>query len=87
MSDEIDGKVRGIIAQQAMIDEAEVKPESTPEELGLDSLALVEIVFAIEEEFGVTVPYNANDPTASEFNLANVQAVSDGVRKLVAEQA
>lgn len=87
MSDDIDDKVRKIIAEQAMLDETDVKPDSTPDQLGLDSLALVEIVFAVEEEFGVTVPYNANDPSASDFSIASVQAVSDGVRKLIAEQA
>lgn len=86
MSDDIDDKVRDIIAAQAMLEKADVKPESTPEDLGLDSLALVEIVFAIEEEFGITVPYNANDPSASEFSISSVQAVSGAVKKLVAEQ-
>ena len=87
MSDEIFQKVRGIIAEQAMMDEAEVKAESTPEELGLDSLAIVEIVFAIEETFGVSVPYNANDPSASDFDISSVQAVAQAVKKLVAEKA
>ena len=86
-ADAVQEKVHAIIAGQAMIDAADVKPESTPEELGLDSLALVEIVFAIEEEFGITVPYNANEPDQSEFSIATVRAVTEGVRKLVAEQA
>ena len=38
-----------------------------------------EIVFAIEEEFDITVPFNANDPSASDFDISSVQAAADGV--------
>lgn len=87
MSDTTLDKVRTIIAEQAMLDVAEVKPDSTLTDLGVDSLGLVEIVFAIEEQFDVTVPFNANDPSASDFDVSTVQAASDGVDKLVAERA
>lgn len=87
MSEDIRQKVRAIIAEQAMIELDVVKPESTPQELGLDSLGLVEIVFAIEEEFSVSVPFNANDPGSAEFDISTVKAVEDGVIKLVAEGA
>ena len=49
MSDTTLDKVRSIIAEQAMIEVADVKPESTLSDRGVDSLGLVEIVFAIEE--------------------------------------
>ena len=80
-------KITDIIAQQAMLDVKAVKPESTPAELGLDSLGLVEIVFAIEEAFDISVPYNANDPASSEFDISSVQAVADAVEKLIAQGA
>lgn len=87
MSDDIREQVRAIIAEQAMIEVAEVKPESTPEELGLDSLGLVEIVFSIEEEFGVEVPYNANEPNPDSFDISSVKAVEDGVIALVSAKS
>lgn len=87
MSDEIGDKVRGIIAEQAMVAPGDVTPDKTLEALGLDSLALVEIVFAIEETFDVTIPYNANDPSGSEFDISNVGAVIAGVKTLVAARA
>ena len=87
MSDTTLDKVRSIIAEQAMMDVADVKPESTLSDLGIDSMGLVEIVFAIEEEFEVTVPYNANDPSASDFDISTVQAAVDGVEKLRAASA
>lgn len=86
MNDDVAQKVRDIIAEQALIDATDVKPESTPQDLGLDSLAMVEIVFAVEEAFNISVPFNANDPSASEFDISTVQAIIDAVKKLVSEQ-
>ena len=83
MSDEVASKVIAIIAEQAMLSEDEIKPEAAPEELGLDSLALVEIVFAIEETFDVSVPFNANDPSSSEFDISSVQKIIDAVKGLL----
>lgn len=86
MSDTLD-KVRAIVAEQAMMEQDAVKPDSTMTDLGIDSLGLVEIVFAIEEQFDITIPYNANDPAASEFDISTVQAAADGVDRLVAAKA
>lgn len=87
MTDGVSASVARIIAEQAMVDASEIKPETTMEELGLDSLALVEVVFGIEEEFDISVPYNANDPAESEFDLTNFGAVVAAVEQLIAEKA
>ncbi|MEM7237893.1 MAG: acyl carrier protein [Pseudomonadota bacterium] len=86
MSDEVTPKIIEIIAEQAMMDPSDVSADSSLEDLGLDSLALVEVVFGIEEAFDVSVPFNANDPSESEFDITNVQAIVDGVRKLIADK-
>ncbi|MCL5778851.1 acyl carrier protein [Limibaculum sp. FT325] len=84
MSDEVSAKIRQIIAEQAMVNVDDVTPDATLQSLGLDSLALVEVVFAIEEAFDVTVPFNANDPSGSEFDITTVAAVIEGVKSLLA---
>ncbi|MEM7667777.1 MAG: acyl carrier protein [Pseudomonadota bacterium] len=86
MSDEVTPKIIEIIAEQAMMEPSDVSADSSLEDLGLDSLALVEVVFGIEEAFDVSVPFNANDPSESEFDITNVQAIVDGVRKLIADK-
>ncbi|MHA3915346.1 acyl carrier protein [Halovulum sp. GXIMD14793] len=86
MSGAIRERIVEIIAEQAVLDENEVRMDSTLEELGLDSLAMVEMVFAIEESFDISVPYNANDPAESDFDITTVQSVADGVARLIAEQ-
>ncbi len=87
MTDEVSQGVAEIIAEQAMVDAKEITNETTMDDLGLDSLALVEVVFGIEEKFDISVPYNANDPSESEFDLTNFAAVVEAVRKLIAEKA
>ena len=84
--EEIERKVIDIVAEQTMVDNKVVTISSTPEELGIDSLGLVEIVFAIEENFDVSVPFNANDPSTSDFDISSVGAVVAAVKKLIAEQ-
>ncbi|HKK84481.1 MAG TPA: acyl carrier protein, partial [Roseovarius sp.] len=55
----IKDRVIGIIAEQAVLEPSDVKMDSTLEDLGIDSLGLVESIFAIEEEFDISVPFNA----------------------------
>lgn len=81
---EIREKVIRILADQAVLDPSEVRPASTLEELGIDSLGLVETVFAIEEEFDIQVPFNANEPTRSDFDISTVDSIVAGVERLVA---
>ena len=87
MQDPIETGVIEILAAQALIDPAAIAPDALLENLGLDSLGLVEAIFAIEERFGVTVPFNANDPESSDFDITSVATVVSGVRQLVAARA
>jgi len=61
--------------------------DSTLEQLGIDSLGLVECIFAIEEAFDIQVPFNANDPTEGDFDISSVARIIAGVETLVAEQS
>jgi acyl carrier protein len=83
---DIKNKVIEIIADQAMIDASDVSMDSTLEDLGIDSLGLVESIFAIEEAFDIQGPFNANEPTESDFDISSVAAIVGGIEKLVAEQ-
>ena len=50
-------KVTNIIAEQLGVDTEEVTPESSfTDDLGADSLDIVELVMAFEEEFGLEIP-------------------------------
>ncbi len=80
-------KVIEIIAEQAILDVSDVQPESTLASLGIDSLGLVESIFAIEEAFDISVPFNANNPAESDFDISSVAAIVKAVEGLIAQKA
>ena len=79
-------KIVAILAEQAVLDPAEVRPQATLADLGVDSLGLVETIFAIEEAFDIQVPFNANDPKDSEFDISTVDTMVRAVESLIAAQ-
>ncbi|WP_265499501.1 acyl carrier protein [Paracoccus beibuensis] len=87
MTEEITQRIRAIIAEQAMLEPAEVTDEATPADLGIDSLGLVESIFAIEEAFDITIPFNANEPEKSDFDISNMGTIIQAVERLVADKA
>lgn len=55
--DTVDERVKKIIGEQLGVEEDEVTPEASfVEDLGADSLDTVELVMALEEEFGIEIP-------------------------------
>ena len=60
-------RVCDIIRDNAGADDVELKPETTMSELGLDSLATVEVVGAIEGEFDIELDQSVNPETVGEF--------------------
>ena len=71
-------KIKSIIVEQLGVDEAEVTPEAHfIDDLGADSLDTVELVMALEEEFGIEI---------SDEDAEKIQTVGD-VSKYIDEHA
>lgn len=83
----IQDQVIAIIADQALLEPKDVTLDSTLESLGIDSMGLVESIFAIEEAFDISVPFNANNPTESDFDISSVASIIAGIERLKAEQS
>lgn len=81
MSDELSTKVFETIAATQRIGKDTVTIDSTFEELGIDSMDGVQILFALENEFNITIPDDAAK------SIRNVRDMVEGVRKLVDAQA
>lgn len=79
-------QVIAILAEQAVLDPADIAPDQSLADLGIDSLGLVESIFAIEEAFDITVPFNANAPDAGEFDISSVAAIIEAVERLVGQK-
>ncbi len=80
-------KIIAILAEQALLAPSDVGLDNSLEDLGIDSMSLVESIFAIEEAFDITVPFNANDPKQSDFDISTVGSIIAAVDALKAEQA
>ena len=83
---DIENKVIEIIAELAVLEVEDVSLDSSLDSLGIDSLGLVESIFAIEETFDIQIPFNANDPQNSEFDISSVATIIAGIQELVAKK-
>ena len=75
--DQLTQRVLRIIAETQRKDPSQVTIESSFEDLGIDSMDGVNIVFALENEF------NINVPDEEVKNIHSVRDMIDGVRRLV----
>lgn len=83
----VQDQVIAIIAEQAVLDVADIDPAQSLESLGIDSLGLVETIFVIEEAFDISVPFNANEPSKSGFDLTSVASIVAAVEGLITQKA
>jgi len=87
MAESVSEKVIAIFAEQAVLEPSDVSLGSTLEDLGIDSLGLVESIFAIEEAFDIQVPFNANEPDAGDFDISSVASIVREVERLISAQS
>ena len=59
--------VKRIIARQISVPFEQLSPESRLEAIGIESLDVIEIIFALEEKFGIAIGFNANESAALAF--------------------
>jgi len=81
MSDELIQRIRNVIANTQRIPVEKVTIDSSFEELGIDSMDGVNILFALENEFNITIP----DEAAKQ--IRNVRQMMEGVERLIADGA
>ncbi len=74
---DIGEKVVEIISREQHLDPGKVTMDSTFEELGIDSLDGVNILFAVEEEFKIDIP----DAVAQ--NMKSVRQVTDSLTRVL----
>ena len=77
----IEREIIEILVKTCRIEPANVAAESRLEDLEIDSFDIIETVFAIEEKFDITIPYNANQ-SGPEFET--VGSLVSAVEKLIA---
>ena len=81
MSDELIGRVSKVIAKCKRIPVDRVTVDSAFEELGIDSMDAVEILFELENEFDISIP------DEEVKTVRNVRQMAQGVEKLLAAKS
>jgi acyl carrier protein len=75
-------EVVAILAAQAMRPPESLRPADRVADLGIDSLGMAEVIFAIEERFALTVPVGAErDPGLDLSTVAGVVAAIEALRR------
>jgi acyl carrier protein len=74
-------KIFDIVAKEKRLDPETLSLETKLEDIQIESVDLVEIIFAIEDEFDIDVPQDE-----TEFKLETMQDIVDGVKRLIAEK-
>lgn len=77
----LDDELLGLIAEEALIDRATLTRQATLADVGLDSVGVVSIIFAVEEKYGVEI---AEDAFAEVTTLGQFL---DVIEALVAKKA
>ena len=83
---EIETEVIAILAAQLLLSPSDIPRDAGIDALGLDSLGKVEAIFALEERFGISIPFNANEPDRPDFAFDSVPGIVAGVERLIAQQ-
>ena len=76
-------KVLEILTNHGQLASEDIGMSSTLESLGIDSVGVVEVIFAIEEEFDINIPYNANETLSKRLDFSNVLSIVELVSELV----
>ena len=82
----IDNDIFDIVAKQAKVDRATLKRDTHLSELDLQSIDIIELIFAIEDKFDISVPYSPNDLNSAGISFETVGDLIGAVERLVAEQ-
>ena len=80
MNDDLTKRILTIIAETQRKDPALVTIDSSFEELGIDSMDGVNIIFALENEF------NINVPDEEVKNIKSIRDMVEGVQRLISEK-
>jgi len=77
-----------IISRATLVPVDRLRLDARPEELGIDSLGLVETIFALEEEYDIKVPFNAHQLAEAGhgetgFDVSSIGSIVASIEALV----
>ena len=83
--DNIEEQVLELVREQTGIDSHEICLNSKFEDLNLDSVAIVELVFLLEETFKISIPFEGVDESELKRNFHTVSSLINHLKEILAK--
>ncbi len=83
----IEEKVLELVGKQAGIDPKQITLNRKFEDLNLDSVAIVELVFSLEEAFDISIPFEGLDESEIKKHFYTVTSLADHIKELLQKNA
>ena len=83
----IEEKVLELVRKQTGIDPKKITLNRKFEDLNLDSVAIVELVFSLEETFDISIPFEGLDESEINKHFYNVSSLADHIKDLLQKNA
>ncbi|MDC3108264.1 phosphopantetheine-binding protein [Paracoccaceae bacterium] len=81
--DKIEKQVLELVGKQAGIDPKKISLLCKFEDLNLDSVAIVELIFSLEEKFNISIPFEGIDEIELKKNFYTVASLINHLRELL----
>ena len=83
----IEEKVLELVGKQTGIDPKNIPLDRKLEDLNLDSVAIVELVFSLEETFDISIPFEGLDESEIKKRFYTVSTLTDHLKDLLQKNA
>ena len=83
----IEEKVLELVGKQMGIDPKQIPLHRKFEDLNLDSVAIVELVFSLEETFDISIPFEGLDESEIKKRFYTVSTLADHLKDLLKKNA
>ena len=79
----IEEKVLELVGKQTGIDPKQIPLDRKFDDLNLDSVAIVELVFSLEEKFDISIPFEGLDESEIKKRFYTVSTLTDHLKDLL----
>ena len=76
-----------MVGKQTGIDQKQIPLDRKLEDLNLDSVAIVELVFSLEETFDISIPFEGLDESEIKKRFHTVSTLTDNLKDLLQKNA
>ena len=85
--DNIEERILELVGEQTGVDPKQIPLNRKFEDLNLDSVAIVELVFSLEETFDISIPFEGLDESEVKKNFNTVSSLADHLKTLLQKNA